>query len=92
MSWFPVSTAAKLDLSLDRLEDDGNYNFRQLFGTTSSDPESHRGSTTATLFLSMLSVLGAKTVKKSHYFMDIGAGLGQPVLLMNEMRAIGFCR
>ena len=92
MSWFPVSTAAKLDLSLDRLEDDGNYNFRRLFGTTSSDPESHGGSTTATLFLSMLSVLGAKTVKKSHYFMDIGAGLGQPVLLMNEMRAIGFCR
>eukprot|EP00956_Cyclotella_meneghiniana_P027674 scaffold62706_cov48-Cyclotella_meneghiniana.AAC.8 len=60
MSWFPISAATKLDLLLDGLEYENNYNFRRLFGTTSNDPESHSGRTTTALFLSMLSELGTQ--------------------------------
>ena len=91
MSWWPVGTAIKLDHEFQELEssDAYDFDFRRLLGATSSDFSSHGGQTSARLMLTMLDTFGKGKLKQCKYFIDIGAGCGQPVFLFEQLKEKG---
>ena len=86
-----MNTAIQLDSEFEELErnDTRNYNFRRLLGATTNEFQSHGGQTSATLMLSILKELGKKRMKEYKYFMDVGAGCGQPSFLVDRLKSRG---
>lgn len=92
MTWWPVKSAQQVDEELRRISVNEDYDFNRLLGATTNDLSSHGGNTDALLMLTILSVMKKAEVKEMTYFVDVGAGLGQPCFLIHELARIGFIK